>query len=34
MSQHIFQQTVNENKYRIQMGWDKPCQRFYGVVFP
>lgn len=32
MSQHIFQQTIDGKAFEIQIGWDKPCQRFYGVV--
>ena len=32
MSQHIFEQTVNGQKRRVQLGWDKPCQMFYGIV--
>lgn len=34
MSQHVFEQTVYGQKLRVQIGWDKPCQRFYRAVFP
>jgi len=32
MSRHIFKQAVDQVYYLIQIGWDKPCQRYYGVV--
>ena len=34
MSKHIFEQTINDQTYEVQIGWDKPCQRFYGVISP
>ena len=35
MSQHIFEQksTIDGDTYRVQMGWDKPLQRFYCVMW-
>ncbi|MGJ8641396.1 MAG: hypothetical protein ACSHYA_18550 [Opitutaceae bacterium] len=33
MSQHIFEQNVDSTRYYVQMGWDKPCQIYYGIVF-
>lgn len=34
MSKHIFEQTVGTTKYEVQIGWDKPCQRYYFVISP
>ena len=34
MSKHIFEQTVDDQTYEIQIGWDKPLQRYYGVISP
>ena len=32
MSQHIFEQSINDRRYEIIMGWDKPLQCYYGVI--
>ncbi len=32
MSKHIFNQLLNNQKYEIQIGWDKPLQEFYGTI--
>ncbi len=32
MSKHIFEETLNGQKYEIQLGWDNPLQRYYGVI--
>lgn len=32
MSKHIFNQTLGNQKYEIQIGWDKPLQEFYGTI--
>lgn len=34
MSKHIFEQSVDGNRYEVQIGWDKPCRRFYYVISP
>ena len=34
MSKHIFEQTLNNQTYEVQIGWDKPLQRYYGVISP
>ncbi|MFK8034414.1 MAG: hypothetical protein AB8B94_09750 [Hyphomicrobiales bacterium] len=34
MSKHIFEQTVGDQSYEVQIGWDKPLQRYYGVISP
>ena len=34
MSKHIFEHTQDEQTYEIQLGWDKPLQRYYGVISP
>ncbi|ODS23594.1 hypothetical protein AB835_08255 [Candidatus Endobugula sertula] len=34
MSKHIFKQVVGDTQYEVQIGWDKPCQRFYFVISP
>lgn len=35
MSRHIFEQqsTIDGDTYRVQMGWDKPLQQFYCVIW-
>lgn len=34
MSKHIFEQTIDEQTYEVQIGWDKPMQWFYFVISP
>jgi len=34
MSKHIFEQTIDDQTYEVQIGWDKPLQRYYGVISP
>ena len=34
MSQHFFDAKFGAQKLRVQMGWDKPLQWFYCVVYP
>jgi len=33
MTQHTFEQTVNGKTYSVMIGWDRPLQRFFGVIF-
>jgi hypothetical protein len=34
MSKHLFDQKVGDTKYEVQIGWDRPLQRFYFVISP
>lgn len=34
MSKHIFQRVVQERLYQVELGWDKPLQRYYCCIFP
>ncbi|MDX2504577.1 MAG: hypothetical protein QNL62_08895 [Gammaproteobacteria bacterium] len=34
MSQHFFDATLGTQNLRVQIGWDKPMQWFYCVVYP
>ena len=32
MSKHIFSQQLDDQRYEVQIGWDKPTQEYYGLI--
>ena len=32
MSKHIFTQELDNQRYEVQIGWDKPTQEYYGLI--